>query len=329
MGVLQIVSVSEGKKSGPREVQIKIRYKLLHLRPAAKKTPAAEPASDASLNGIQPLDVLTIRAVGTLADQPINGPCLVEPDGQVALGPAYGRVNVKGLTWEQAEGKIREHLKAILTNPEVQLTLALRGPSWREAVLPKTPYKIGFRDVLSLRAIGVLPAPNDLAGLFRVEPTGTLALGPAYGRVQVKGLTLEEAEKAIEKKLRETFIKPEVQVTLVRPADQKELWRETAPPKSPYSIGPGTLLSVRAVGVLADHPIADIYVVEPTGTIALGPAYGRVQVQGLTLDAAAEAIHKKLKEMFNSPQVYVTFAGWHDVAALPAGSIKSGEYGLE
>ena len=114
MGVLQIVGVSKGKESGPREIEIKIRYKLLQIAVGgAKSHPApSRPPSIArikrlgsatiELNIIHPLDVLQIRAVGTLLDQPIDGFYLVEPNGQVALGPAYGRVDVKGLTWEQA-----------------------------------------------------------------------------------------------------------------------------------------------------------------------------------------------------------------------------------
>ena len=78
--------------------------------PALPTSPSGQSA-DASLNIIQPFDVLRIDAMGTLLDQPIDDFYLVEPDGQVALGPAYGRANVKGLTWEQAENRIVEQLK--------------------------------------------------------------------------------------------------------------------------------------------------------------------------------------------------------------------------
>ena len=74
-------------------------------------------------NRIQPFDVLQIRVIGTILDQPIDGYFLVELDGRVALGPAYGRVNVKDLTPVEAQEKIRHHLKKILAQPEVQVTM--------------------------------------------------------------------------------------------------------------------------------------------------------------------------------------------------------------
>jgi protein involved in polysaccharide export with SLBB domain len=254
--------------------------------------------------------VLRIDAIGTLTDQPINGFHLVEPDGQVALGPAYGRAKVNGLTMEQAESKIVNQLKKVLLNPEVQVTLGIRGARrWREAVLPKTPYKVGVWDVLQVRVLGTL-LDQPIDGFFLVESTGTLALGPAYGRVQVKGMTLDAAETAIDTKLKEVLQKPDVQVTLARQAGQKEQWREIAPPKAPYTISPGALLSINVLGALTVAPIQGTYTVEPTGTVALGPVYGRVQVKGLTFEAAEEAIQKKLKEVLQKPEVQVTFAGW-------------------
>jgi len=45
---------------------------------------------------IHVFDVLQIRAVGTILEQPIDGFYLVDADGQVALGPAYGWAKVKG-----------------------------------------------------------------------------------------------------------------------------------------------------------------------------------------------------------------------------------------
>jgi protein involved in polysaccharide export with SLBB domain len=216
---------------------------------------------------------------------------------------------VGGLTFEQAESKITEHLKKVLTKPQVQVTLARRGLQWREAVLPKMPYKIGVLDVLQVRVIGAL-LDQPIDGFFLVESMGTLAFGPAYGRVQVKGLTIDEAEKTIQKKLQQVLSKPEVQVILARSAESKEQWRETSSPQAPYTLGPGTVLSIRVAGTLDDQPIDGTFTVEPTGTVALGPAYGRAQVNGLTLAAAQKAIQEKLEEILSKPEVQVTFAGW-------------------
>ncbi len=56
-------------------------------------------------------DVLQIRVVGTLSDQPIDGFFLVEGEGIVTLGPAYGRVHVAGMTVEEATAAITAKLK--------------------------------------------------------------------------------------------------------------------------------------------------------------------------------------------------------------------------
>ena len=50
-----------------------------------------------------------------------------------------------------------------------------------------------------------IPPPNTsqptYGAVCLVEPAGTIALGPAYVRARVEGLTLEAAEKVIEKQL--------------------------------------------------------------------------------------------------------------------------------
>lgn len=78
---------------------------------ASPTKPAKVPAAASQANRLEPFDVLQIRVIGTIMDQPIDGFFLVELDGRVALGPCYGRVNVKGLTPVQAEDKITQARK--------------------------------------------------------------------------------------------------------------------------------------------------------------------------------------------------------------------------
>ena len=123
-----------GHKPGEKQVTIRAdgitRVELL-LKSQEERLQSTSTASvSPDLQHFQPLDVLQIRDIGTLIDQPIDGFYLVEPDGNVALGPAYGRTNVKGLTCEQAEEKITRQLKAVLMNPTVQVTLAKRPNKW-------------------------------------------------------------------------------------------------------------------------------------------------------------------------------------------------------
>jgi beta-lactamase regulating signal transducer with metallopeptidase domain/protein involved in polysaccharide export with SLBB domain len=176
---------------------------------AAKKT-AAKPA--AAEHRIEPMDLLTIRVLGAMLDAPVDGVYLVEPSGQVTLGPGYGRVDVKGLTIEEAENAIHKKLEETLKKPDVQVTAAGHVYQWRFGK-PATPYRISPKDVLAIRVLGTMTyCPID--GEFVVEPGGTVPLGPAYGRAKVAGLTPEEAEVVIRKKLEEVLNKPDVSVTL-------------------------------------------------------------------------------------------------------------------
>jgi hypothetical protein len=76
----------------------------------------------------------------------------------------------------------------------------------KEANRPAEDDRIRPGDRLHIAAADVIPnAPIN--GVFRVEPRGTVALGIPYGRVQVKGLTLEEAESAIQRYLAQNVVK--------------------------------------------------------------------------------------------------------------------------
>jgi RNA polymerase sigma factor (sigma-70 family) len=67
-------------------------------------------------------------------------------------------------------------------------------------------------DRLVVRVTGT-PPEDPIKGDFQVEAAGTLPLSPTYGRVQVKGMNLVEAEKEIQRHLKKTLKEPEVMVT--------------------------------------------------------------------------------------------------------------------
>jgi beta-lactamase regulating signal transducer with metallopeptidase domain/protein involved in polysaccharide export with SLBB domain len=73
-------------------------------------------------------------------------------------------------------------------------------------------------------------------------------------------------------------------------------------------IAPGQTIRISAIGVLPDAPIWDNFVVEPSGTVALGPQYGRVKVAGLTFEEAEQAIKKHLAQKVGEVEVQVTLA---------------------
>ena len=76
----------------------------------------------ANISRIRPGDRLYITASELLPDNPVKGTFLVEPSGKIALGPEYGRVQVSGLTVEEAEVLVREQLAKYIRDPHVSLT---------------------------------------------------------------------------------------------------------------------------------------------------------------------------------------------------------------
>jgi protein involved in polysaccharide export with SLBB domain/beta-lactamase regulating signal transducer with metallopeptidase domain len=288
--------------------------------PGLGATRAAEDAGGINVpladGRIQPLDLLTIQVAGALQDHPINGTYLVEPSGKVLLASVYGQTKVKGLTLQEAQAAIHKQLAKVLKSPDVQVTAAGRAALWRGAKLPEPPYRIRPGDVVKIQVAGtIVDCPIDAD--FIVEPGGTVALGPMYGRAEVKGLTVEEAEAAIRRQLLSTLKSPDVQVTLSGPVR----WEPRRPPKAPYHISPGDLVQIQVPGALFDFPIDGNFIVEPSGTVALGPMYGRTEVKGLTVEEAERAIVKQLKKVLQDPEpdVSVNLAGWKSDMQLGIG----------
>jgi polysaccharide export outer membrane protein len=130
---------------------------------------------------LEPLEVLQIVVSDTLPNQPINGNFLLTPEGTVNLGYNYGSVRVGGMTIEQAQTAMRNHLGNILRNPTVNVGLAQ------------------FRGLQNIR------------GEHLVRPDGTIGLG-SYGSVYVAGLALGQVKCVIEKHLSEYLVNPQVSV---------------------------------------------------------------------------------------------------------------------
>ena len=126
-------------------------------------------------------DVLQIRVLGTLPDQPVDGFFLVEGEGIVTLGPAYGRVHVAGMTVEEASAAITTRLKLVLARPEVSVQLA--------------------------RTSGTAP----VTGEYLVGPDGTVNLRQ-YGTLHVAGKTVTEIRVELNKYLSRYFDSPDASV---------------------------------------------------------------------------------------------------------------------
>ena len=105
-------------------------------------------------------------------------------------------------------------------------------------------------------------------------------------------------------------------------------------PKAPYFLQPLDVLQVNVLGTLPDAPVAGPFQIEPDGTVNLGPAYGSVKVQHLSVNEAARAVEENLLRVLNSPEVSVTLlqaAGQQEISGEhlvgPDGTVNLGVYG--
>jgi polysaccharide biosynthesis/export protein len=135
-------------------------------------------------------------------------------------------------------------------------------------VVPKPPYHIQSGDELQI--IAEPPEANLEARGFFVDPQGRIDLGPRYGKVQVGGLTTDEATEKVTQVVGVVYRDPVVSLTLVQSA--------------------------------AMQPITGEHLVSPDGTVNLG-TYGLVYVAGMTLPEAKQAIEAHLAESLDQPQV--------------------------
>lgn len=138
-------------------------------------------------------------------------------------------------------------------------------------MVPLPPYRIDIFDVLQIRVLGTL-LDQPIDGFFLVEGEGIVTLGPAYGRVRVAGMTVEQAGEAIAVKLREVLSKPEVSVQLARTAG-------TAPVTGEYMVGPDGTINLRQ--------------------------YGTLHVAGKTVTEIRLEMQELLSQYFDSPEVSV------------------------
>jgi RNA polymerase sigma factor (sigma-70 family) len=106
-----------------KELEVLILQRLKRNRTTIQNKGAGDkPRAADNTVRIQPGDRLYVRVADTFPGNDINGGFRVEPSGKVPLGPRYGRAQVSGLTPEEAEIRVRDHLKSLLHDPQVSLT---------------------------------------------------------------------------------------------------------------------------------------------------------------------------------------------------------------
>ncbi|HKD37498.1 MAG TPA: ABC transporter permease, partial [Pirellulales bacterium] len=83
-------------------------------------------------------------------------------------------------------------------------------------------------------------------------------------------------------------------------------------PTGPYKIDVRDSLAINVIGKAPDETIKGSYRVESNGAIDLGSLYGRVRVEGLTIEEASEAVYRRTSTVLKDPQVTVTISGFGD-----------------
>jgi polysaccharide export outer membrane protein len=105
-------------------------------------------------------------------------------------------------------------------------------------------------------------------------------------------------------------------------------------PKAPYRIETLDVLQVQVLGALPEQPIAGSYQVQPDGNLDLGPPYGAVYVERLTIQEAVDAVQKHLDSILTESVVSISLVqsgarqqieGEHNVG--PDGKVQLGVYG--
>ncbi|HEX4606718.1 MAG TPA: polysaccharide biosynthesis/export family protein, partial [Urbifossiella sp.] len=132
----------------------------------------------------EPLDTVIVTAKAPLANEPLSGEFVIEPEGTVNFGGSYGSVRLSGLTTEEARLAIEKQFKTLLANPAVYIAPSRTKPL------------------------------QQVTGEHLVRPDGKVSLG-VYGLVRVCGLTATEAKHAIEDHLRQFVLNPEVSVDVL------------------------------------------------------------------------------------------------------------------
>jgi polysaccharide export outer membrane protein len=123
-------------------------------------------------------DVVAINSSG-LSEEALVGQYTIQPNGTIQLGNSFGAVQAAGRTTEELQAIILEKLTGVYTNPSVWVTLLQMG------------------------------AQQQIAGEHLVAPDGKVNLG-TYGRVRIVGMTIEEAQAAVQAHLSQYLEQPEI-----------------------------------------------------------------------------------------------------------------------
>jgi len=152
-------------------------------------TPSAEPElrSNCQIDDTFYPQILArspIFSKGLPEEEPILGEYTLQPNGTIQLGHSFGAIQASGRTTEKLQEIILEKLKGTYKEPSIWVTLLQMG------------------------------AQQQVAGEHLVAPDGKVNLG-TYGRVRVVGMTIEEAQLAVQAHLSQHLQDPEISLDVL------------------------------------------------------------------------------------------------------------------
>lgn len=121
---------------------------------------------------------------------------------------------------------------------------------------------------------------------------------------------------------------------IIEPPDVLAIEAISLVPRSPYLLKPFDVVSIFTSGLSEDEVIAGEYTLQPNGTIQLGHSFGTIQASGRSVEQLQAELLAKLKEDYNTPNVWITLlqlgaqqqvTGEHLVS--PDGKVNLGSYG--
>jgi protein involved in polysaccharide export with SLBB domain len=93
---------------------------------------------------------------------------------------------------------------------------------------------------------------------------------------------------------------------VIEPSDILLLNTMNVVPKPPYHVQPLDGLVIQVTGTVKEREIWGLYPVDPSGNVNLGIGYGTVQVAGMTIEEAQDAISKHIGKILKNPTVQVS-----------------------
>jgi polysaccharide export outer membrane protein len=239
------------------------QYHISSLAPEQASSNATDTAARGWFAGQSRGDITQACYQDGAGDRPVLLPPAAPPrqaaDCDRCEASAFPAPNVTAMPHELAKVSLPPY---VIEPPDVLLIDAVR-------LLPRPPYKLEPMDLIGIQALNT-PPNQPIAGTYAISPEGTVNLGHSYGVVTVAGMSMDEAQVAIEKHLGRILQHPQVAVSLVQFRGSQQTRGE--------------------------------HLVRPDGTISLG-SYGAVYLAGFTIEEAKCAIEAHLSQWLLDPEI--------------------------